>query len=76
MAEGWHGPMAWDCIDDPACEPEPTMPGAPSSVHPDDIRELAAFGFSDLEIGLRLRVSPRTVLRARIAYDIPAGVTA
>ncbi|MYU30652.1 hypothetical protein [Streptomyces reticuli] len=24
LALGWHGPLAWDAIDDPACEPETT----------------------------------------------------
>lgn len=25
-AEGWHGPLAWDNIDDPACQPEEAAP--------------------------------------------------
>lgn len=25
-AEGWHGPLAWDDIDNPACEPETAAP--------------------------------------------------
>ncbi|MEU1273055.1 hypothetical protein [Streptomyces sp. NPDC005799] len=75
MGQGWHGPMAWADIDDPQCVPEPTTPGAPSSVHPDDVAELAGCGLDDLEIGRRLGVSPRTVLRARTAHNIPAGVT-
>jgi AraC-like DNA-binding protein len=76
MAEGWHGPMAWDNIDDPRCEPDADAPTAPRSVHADDVAKLAARGLDDEEIGRRLGVSPRTVLRARAAHDIPAGVAA
>lgn len=75
-ARGWHGPMAWEDIDDPACVPDPGEPLAPRSVHPDDVAELAALGLDDHEIGRRLRVSPRTVLRARTAHGIPAGAAA
>ena len=28
-AKGWHGPLAWHDIDDPACEPDTTDPDAP-----------------------------------------------
>lgn len=76
MARGWHGPMAWDDIDDPACIPEPDEPLSPGSVSWEDIAELAAQGLDDQTIGRRLRVSPRTVLRARTAHAIPAGVAA
>lgn len=76
MERGWHGPMAWADIDDPACEPEPDGVPAPRHVHADDVAELAAAGLDDKEIGLRLNVSPRTVLRARTAHGIPAGVAA
>ncbi|MET7944236.1 hypothetical protein [Streptomyces sp. NPDC005302] len=76
MAEGWYGPMAWDDIDNPACVPDPDAPSAPRSVHADDVAELAGRGLDDHEIGRRLGVSPRTVLRARAVHDIPAGVAA
>jgi lambda repressor-like predicted transcriptional regulator len=76
MARGWHGPMAWADIDDPACVPDPDAPTAPRHVHADDVAELAARGLDDEEIGRRLGVSPRTVLRARAAHQIPAGVAA
>lgn len=76
MAWGWHGPMAWADIDDPACEPDPEETPAPSHVHADDVAELAARGLDDAQIGRRLGVSPRTVLRARAAHDIPTGVAA
>ncbi|MFD4257765.1 hypothetical protein ACFWR9_09035 [Streptomyces sp. NPDC058534] len=76
MAKGWYGPMAWADIDDPACVPDPNEPVAPVSVHPADVAELAAQGLDDQAIGRRLGVSPRTVLRARTAHGIPAGVAA
>lgn len=76
MAHGWHGPMAWEDIDDPECLPDPGEPVAPMSVHPSDVAELAGQGLDDHAIGRRLGVSPRTVLRARLAHAIPAGVAA
>ncbi|GHI91698.1 hypothetical protein [Streptomyces olivaceus] len=76
MAHGWYGPMAWDDIDDPTCRPDPTEPSAPASVHSADVSELAGRGLDDAEIGRRLGVSPRTVLRARAAHGIAAGVAA
>lgn len=74
MAQGWHGPMAWDDIDNPACQPEPCTVVGPRHIHPDDVAELACRGLDDAAIGRRLGVSERTVLRARAAYNIPAGV--
>ncbi len=74
MMQGWHGPMAWADIDDPACEPDPDVPAVPCHVHADDVAELAACGLDDDAIGRRLGVSARTVLRARAAHGIPAGV--
>lgn len=76
MAAGWHGPMAWADIDDPACVPDVDGPTAPRHVHADDVAELAAQGLDDAAIGRRLGLSPRTVLRARTAHGIPAGVAA
>ncbi|MFG3170621.1 hypothetical protein [Streptomyces sp. NPDC048200] len=76
MARGWVGPLAWDSIDDPACEPEACEVVQPRHVHPDDVSELAGRGLDDREIGRRLGVSERTVARARAAHNIPAGVPA
>jgi transcriptional regulator with XRE-family HTH domain len=76
MAQGWVGPGAWDDIDDPACEPEPCEVAGPRHLHPDDVAELAGRGLDDREIGRRLGVSDRTVLRARVAHNIPVGVAA
>lgn len=74
MGHGWHGPMAWDDIDDPRCEPEVCEPPAPGHVHADDVAELAGRGLDDVAIGRRLGVSPRTVLRARAAHGIRLAV--
>lgn len=76
MTHGWHGPMAWDDIDDPACQPDSEAQTAPAHVRPDEVRKLAARGLDDEQIGRRLGLSPRTVLRARTAHNIPAGVAA
>lgn len=74
MVQGWHGPMAWDDIDDPACLPDPDGPSVPRHLHADDVAELVACGLDDGAIGRRLGVSARTVLRARAAHGIPTGV--
>jgi hypothetical protein len=74
LNQGWYGPMAWADIDNPRCVPEPCEPPAPGHVHADDVTELAGRGFDDAEIGRRLGVSPRTVLRARTAHNIAAAV--
>lgn len=76
MERGWYGPMAWADIDDPACVPDRDGPTAPRHVHPDDVAELASQGMDDAAIGQRLGLSPRTVLRARMAHSIPAGAVA
>ncbi|WP_406444454.1 hypothetical protein OHB14_36480 [Streptomyces sp. NBC_01613] len=76
MELGWHGPMAWADIDNPQCVPDPAEPPAPRHVHADDVAELAGRGLDDEEIGRRLGVSPRTVLRARAAHNIPVGAAA
>ncbi|WP_328436971.1 hypothetical protein OHA71_06650 [Streptomyces sp. NBC_00444] len=74
MTQGWYGPMAWDDIDDPACVPDRDEPTAPQHVCPDEVAQLTARGLDDRQIGQRLGLSPRTVLRARAAFNIPAGV--
>lgn len=64
---GWHGPTAWDQIDDPMCEPEddPAAPGIPSQVDDERIRQLTTEGLSAQQIAERLGCTPRTVQRAR-----------
>lgn len=76
MTLGWHGPMAWDDIDDPQCVPDPDAPTAPMHVQVDQVRELASRGLDDAAIGRRLGLSPRTVLRARTAHGIDLAVAA
>lgn len=76
MEQGWVGPGAWDDIDDPACQPEAFEVTGPRHIHPDDVAELAGRGLDDREIGRRLGVSERTVLRARAAHNIRVGVAA
>jgi lambda repressor-like predicted transcriptional regulator len=76
---GWHGPAAWDRIDDPWCQPEEepvrTLPGAQAvDIDLDRVRALAERGMSDAEIGQELRVSGRTILRRRKEHGIPAAL--
>ncbi|MFJ6566265.1 hypothetical protein ACIQNU_02505 [Streptomyces sp. NPDC091292] len=76
QAHGWHGPMAWADIDDPACIPDPDSPSAPRHLHAADVAELVTQGLDDDAIGRRLGVSSRTVLRARAAHGIPSARSA
>jgi DNA-binding CsgD family transcriptional regulator len=71
--EGWHGPLAWDDIDNPACEPETehrpsrATNGARRKVHADPARvaHLTAVGKSAEQIARELGCHKRTVVRAR-----------
>lgn len=70
VAEGWHGPLAWDDIDDPNCKPETGHrreggPGRREAVDPADVARLAARGLSNPQIARELRCAERTVTRAR-----------
>ncbi|GAA1887681.1 hypothetical protein GCM10009837_06800 [Streptomyces durmitorensis] len=69
---GWYGPLAWDDIDDPACEPESgwcseAKAGAKRKVYADPARvaELTAQRKSASEIALQLGCHQRTVVRIR-----------
>lgn len=70
---GWHGPLAWDRIDDPDCKPETdrrtsrAKPGSKSKVYADVARvaELTAAGRSAQQIADELGCHKRTVVRAR-----------
>jgi DNA invertase Pin-like site-specific DNA recombinase len=68
---GWHGPLAWDDIDDPNCKPESERnrrkPGArkKSAVDPARVAELTDLGHSAAEIAFQLGCHVRTVTRAR-----------
>ncbi|MGA5869307.1 hypothetical protein [Streptomyces cinereoruber] len=65
-ARGWHGPLAWDDIDDPACVPDA---GAADSDNRDElaayrrseIQRLHSFRVSEQEIAQRLGMSEHYV---------------
>jgi transcriptional regulator with XRE-family HTH domain len=59
-AENWHGPLAWDDIDDPNCEPETEQDARVPNFHQraqlrrEEIEHLAAFGYKPEQIRARL----------------------
>src|SRR5690606_7931686 len=66
--KGWHGPLAWDDIDDPNAQPEAAQPDElelkrndRASVRRAEIEHLAAFNVSNHEIAARLNVAVSTV---------------
>lgn len=70
--EGWHGPLAWDDIDDPDCEPE--TGGVDHSTasrkrkvfaDPQRVARLTAQGMTAEEIAQVIGCHKRTVVRAR-----------
>lgn len=70
--KGWHGPLAWDDIDDPNCKPETdrhseAKASTKPKVYADPARvaRLTAQGKSAAEIALQLGCHQRTVVRAR-----------
>ncbi|MFF0166745.1 helix-turn-helix domain-containing protein [Streptomyces prasinus] len=70
--EGWHGPLAWDDIDDPAAKPEALgrkrRPGTGVSKIRADVQrvaQLTAAGKSAQQIADELGCHKRTVVRAR-----------
>lgn len=75
--EGWHGPLAWDNIDDPVCEPETEYRasrakiGSRKRVTPDrqKVAALTAAGRSAQEIADEIGCHKRTVVRARSSYE-------
>ncbi|WP_230536429.1 hypothetical protein [Streptomyces sp. OUCMDZ-3434] len=68
-ARGWHGPLAWGDIDDPACEPEiderPAGPGRPEQIDDERVQHLVRDGHSNTQIAVRLGCSKRAVERSR-----------
>ncbi|WP_369214989.1 hypothetical protein [Streptomyces flavofungini] len=71
-AKGWHGPLAWDDIDDPNAKPETggkskAKASTKPKVYADPARvaALTAQNMSAAEIALQLGCHPRTVIRAR-----------
>ncbi|SDL28818.1 helix-turn-helix domain-containing protein [Streptomyces indicus] len=70
--EGWHGPLAWDDIDDPNAKPDTARgrkrPGQERRVvDPARVVQLTNEGLSADEIAAKLGVHKRTVVRARSA---------
>jgi transcriptional regulator with XRE-family HTH domain len=68
--KGWHGPLAWDDIDDPNCEPEVDKPVKPTrgrNESPDPLRvmRLTDQGLTAEQIARTLGVHKRTITRTR-----------
>lgn len=69
--EGWHGPLAWDDIDNPACEPETDGQHIwverrhKAVVDPQRVVQLTARGRTTEQIAAELGCHERTVTRAR-----------
>lgn len=68
--EGWHGPLAWDDIDDPDCQPETngsttTFRRRKVTVDPSEVARLTARGRTNEQIANELGCHERTVSRAR-----------
>lgn len=66
----WHGPLDWDDIDDPQCQPETGRrrqdgPGRREKVDDTQVARLTAEGLSAEQIARELRCHKRTVVRAR-----------
>lgn len=78
--KGWHGPLAWDAIDDPDCQPEAErdrrQPGHRKygQADPQRVAALTRAGKSAAEIALQLGCHQRSVTRARArnAVDVAA----
>ncbi|NEA52359.1 hypothetical protein [Streptomyces sp. SID10815] len=68
---GWHGPLAWDDIDNPDCQPDTkgtiTRPyRRPKAViDRDKIARLTTQGYTAAQIAAAIGCSPRSVSRAR-----------
>ena len=78
--EGWHGPLAWDDIDDPAAKPEKVRRSRAKahSRRPADatrVAQLTAAGKSAQQIADQLGCHKRTVvrIRSRVAGDMEAA---
>lgn len=67
--KGWHGPLAWDDIDDPDCQPETEAEQQrrtrPEPVDVTRVARLTAQGLTAAQIARELGCHKRTVVRAR-----------
>lgn len=77
---GWHSPLAWDDIDDPACKPDTgyrseAKASTKPKVYADPARvaRLTAQGMSAAEIAVRLGCHQRTVVRIRARAAEPVA---
>ncbi|MFI1166507.1 hypothetical protein ACH4UM_23625 [Streptomyces sp. NPDC020801] len=77
-AEGWHGPLAWDDIDDPNEQPEVEQPNELelkrndlAAVRRAEIEHLDAFNLPTRDIADRLGISESTV--AGVVRELRAG---
>jgi len=80
--KGWHGPLAWDDIDDPQCQPEvddkPAKATRGKGESPDPMRvmRLTDQGLTSEQIARHLGVHKRTVVRTRTRYRQQLGTAA
>lgn len=70
LIEGWHGPLDWDDIDDPTCEPETEGRTDQQRRHkavidPARVAHLTRLGRSAEQIAAEIGCHPRSVIRAR-----------
>jgi hypothetical protein len=68
--KGWHGPLAWDDIDDPTCQPETEGTVAIDRrprihVDPQEVARLTAIGRTAEQIAQEFGCHKRSVVRAR-----------
>jgi hypothetical protein len=75
---GWHGPLAWDDIDNPDCEPETEDGAEPprrrsATVDPHAVARLTALGRTNEQIAVELGCHERTVSRARKRAEMQAA---
>ncbi len=81
-ARGWYGPLAWEDIDDPACEPEPPTvetekaTGRPATIDADLVMQLTADGLSKQQIAWELGCTVRSVERIHDRRLIPTPAPA
>ncbi|GHJ21674.1 hypothetical protein [Streptomyces albus] len=75
---GWHGPLAWDDIDDPQAKPETDTPADYFSARKQlaaaraaDIQHLARFGIPTHEIAARVGVTPEYVRAQLRGHRVP-----
>ncbi|WP_372344649.1 helix-turn-helix domain-containing protein [Streptomyces sp. KL116D] len=66
---GWHGPLAWDDIDDPSCKPDidehADKRGRPAQIDELRVARLVREGLTNAQIAQRIGCHVRTVTRAR-----------